>query len=497
MTHAARSRLCVIGLDLGTSSCKASLVDDAGRLVASSAHDYLTHTPQPGWTEQSPADWLSAASTAVRELWNTPAAADCHVQAIGLTCAAHIGVLLDESDNVLRRAILWSDLRAAPQAAMLNKQAGDRILELSGQIASSGWTLAQMQWVREHEPAIHARLRSLLLSKDYLAWKLTGVKVTDRATAVSSQFYDVTTDRWSDELLAMAGMHINMLPAVMTAESIVGTLLPEWADALGLPAGVVVVTGSLDTATEMLAAGCTQPGQGMIRLATAGGLQVVTPGLMRHRQRITYPHVDGPCWYVQSGTSTCAAAIAWGKKQFAPEASWEQIEKSASAVPAGCDGLIFHPYLQGERSPYWNPHLKAQYTGLSQLHHTSHLLRAIFEGTAMSIADAMRVMADLPLADVPLSVVGGGSRSRLWVKILASVLNRPLRPLPKADSALGAALLAWRSAGHMVSSSLEVPHELLTLPDPSWVEVYLPLLAEYQAIAHHMIVATQSRTLTT
>jgi xylulokinase len=486
---------CVVGLDLGTSSCKAALIDEHGKPIASATQAYPTHCPQPGWSEQSPQDWLTAATQAMRELMSSPAAQNCQPQAIGLTCAAHIGVLLDEADRPLRPAILWNDLRSASQAQQLNQQAGDLILHQSGQVASPGWTLAHLRWMKEQEPAVHARIRSMLLSKDYLAWQMTGVKATDFATAVSAQLFDATTQSWSPELCELAGINTAMLPEVIPATGVVGLLQPELAAQMHLPAGMPVITGSLDSATELLAAGCTEPGQGMIRLATAGGLQRVTTGLMRHEKRITYPHLNQPWWYVQAGTSTCAAALAWARQQIAPSLNWRELEQLASQAPAGCEGLFFHPYLQGERSPYWNTKLTAGFSGLTMAHTTAHMIRAVLEGTACSIRDAMRVMDDLPASHEPLAVVGGGSRNALWVQILASILNQPVRPMPEVDSALGAGLLAWQGMGHNTSKIEVTKSDALVHPHPQWARVYEDHFANYCAIAHRMVLTTESKKL--
>jgi len=483
---------CVLGVDLGTSSCKVSLVHEWGSVIHSTTAAYPTHAPQPGWAEQDPQDWITAATQAVVRLMTSPQAAGCDVQGIGLTCAAHIGVLLDEQHQPLRRAILWNDLRSASQARDLHETQGKLILHQSGQIASCSWTLAHLRWVLEHEPSVHARIRRILLSKDYLAWRLTGEMATDHATAVSSQLYDVTTYQWSDRLCALAGVTTDMLPEVVPARTIVGRLRADMASAMHLPADIPVVTGTLDSATELLAADCIRPGDRMIRLATAGGLQIVTNQLHRHEKRITYPHVYCHTWYVQAGTSSCASAVQWARDRFAPGWSWEKLIDCAAASPPGSQGLLFHPYLQGERAPYWNPHLKAGFTGLTLAHDTGDLLRSVLEGTCFSIGDAMRVMEDLPASNLPIKIVGGGSRNALWVAILASVLNTPLVPQPEVDSALGAAILAWQSLGHETASFVTHASQPVN-PDPHLADLYHERFEVYQSIAQRMLLTSQDK----
>lgn len=434
---------CVLGLDLGTSSCKACLVDRRGHVAGEGRQAYTTHTPQPMWAEQDPVDWIEAVKLATRQALASSPFAARQVAAVSLTSAAHIGVLLDEAHRPVRRAILWNDQRSAAQVRTLERRAGEIILQASCQAASTGWTLAHLAWVRRHDARAWSRMRHVLLSKDYLGWWLTGNACTDPATAVSSQLWDVHADRWSIALCDLIKLSPDALPSVLPANAPIGVLTAAAADALGLLAGTPVINGSLDTATELLAAGVCDPGQGMIRLATAGGLQVVVATPTPHRGRITYPHLFTPHWYCQAGTNTCAAAVQWAVNLIMPgrQDPWAAWDVLASKVPPGAAGVMFHPYLAGERAPYWNPDLRASFTGLT-LHHTpGHLARAVYEGVAFSIRDAMSVLADQPLADDPLAVSGGGARSRLWLDILAAVLGRRLRVVEGADSACGAALL--------------------------------------------------------
>ena len=447
----------VLGLDLGTSSCKVCARQLDGQIVATATAAYPTHTPQPGWAEQDPADWLTAVATAIGKLQ----LAGRDVRAIALTSAAHIGVLLDENDRVIRHAILWNDQRAKTQAVELNDRFGSALLDQTANAASPGWTLAQFQWVKETEPDAWRRVRSVLLSKDYLAWWLTGERVTDPATAVSAQLYDVRDTRWSDTFCSELDLPTTALPALRAVKEVVGHLRAEPAAALGLRAGTPIINGTLDSATELLAVGCRKAGDGMIRLATAGGLQVVTAAPAPHARRITYPHPIKPFWYSQAGTNTCAAAVEWVIRLVADGLSHTEIEQLARQAPPGCDGLLFHPYLAGERAPHWNADLRASFTGMALHHSRAHLLRAAFEGTALSIHDAMRTLADIPLSADVISVAGGGARNALWVQTLADVLDRPLRPMPDDDSAAGAAIIALESLSAEPSPSAEPSSEIV------------------------------------
>lgn len=442
----------VLGLDLGTSSCKAVLVDAAGAVRHSAAESYPTAAPAPGWAEQAPAGWLKAAAGAVRRLWTEQGADPGSVAGLALTSAAHIGVLLDGRGEPVRPAILWNDQRSVDEVAGLEREAGAEILEATCQAVSTCWTLPHLAWVRRHEPEAWRRVRAVLLSKDFLVRWLTGRAVTDPGTAVSSQLYDVRAGGWSRRLCELAGVRPEMLPEVVPADACAGELGAAAAGALGLRAGLPVIAGTLDSATELLAAGLGAPGGGLVRLATAGGVELVVAAAVADRRRITYPHAVTPWWYCQAGTNTCAAAVQWAMGALgsgtggADFAAWDA---AAAGVADGSDGVLFHPYLAGERAPHWDPRLRGSFAGLSLRHGRGHLARAVYEGAACSIRQAMSVLPDLPAAadGAPLAVVGGGARSAVWVDILAQVLGRPLRIVEGADSSYGAALLGLASLG--------------------------------------------------
>ncbi|HEY3376821.1 MAG TPA: FGGY family carbohydrate kinase [Armatimonadota bacterium] len=436
----------VLGVDLGTSGCKVCLLSAAGAVTASCSVGYATASPQPLWAEQDAHDWPRAVTDAVRRVLAESGIPATQVAGLALTSAAHIGVLLDAQGEPVRPAILWHDQRSAAEVAELEREAGAEILRLTCQAVSTGWTLPHLRWVRRHDPAAWARTRTVLLSKDYLAQWLVGRAVTDPATALSAQLLDTTTGQWSKTLCRLAGITPKMLPEICPATTIIGGLTADAARQLGLVACTPVVLGSVDSATELLAAGVVTPGQRQLRLASAGGVQCVTPAPTPHRQRITYPHLITPYWYCQAGTNTCATAVRWGMEVLAGEVSYAAWDAAAAETPVGADGLLFHPYLAGERAPHWDPNLRGSFIGLTLRHGRGHLARALYEGTAFSIRQAMSVLDAPPNAE-PFSVVGGGTRSALWVRILADVLGRPLRIPADADSAVGAALLALAALG--------------------------------------------------
>jgi len=438
-----------LGVDLGTSECKVCLITEAGEVVRVARERYVTHAPRPLWAEQDPRDWAPAATAATRRLVAQTGIAARSIIGMALTSAAHIGVLLDAHGRPVRRAILWNDQRSSREAAELEREHGEEILRRTYQAVSTTWTLPHLCWVRRNDPDAWARTRRVALSKDFLVEWLVGSPATDPATALSSQLYDASVGRWSPELCAMAGVSPEMLPPVRPARDRIGGLTAEAAERLGLLPGTPVVVGTLDSATELFAAGALAAGQCLVRLATAGGVQVVVREPRPNRKLLTYPHVVAPLWYCQAGTNSCASAVRWGSRVVTgeadvPFATWDAW---AADTPAGAGGLMFHPYLVGERAPQWDPELRASFVGASLNHGRGHFARAIYEGTAFSIRHAMSVLPEVESSSGELAVVGGGTHSAVWVQILADVLGRTLVVAEGVDSAYGAALLGLAGLG--------------------------------------------------
>ena len=442
---------CVLGIDIGTSSCKVCAVDAEGTLVGVAGAPYRILSPKAGWAEQDAGEWMPAVEAAVRRLSGGREIAGSGVGALALSSAAHIAVLLDADDEPLRPAILWNDQRAVVESTCLVEELGDLIFSQTCNQASPTWTLPHLLWVREHEPDVWRRVRRLCLSKDFISRHLTGRFCTDPAAAVSSLLYDVRKGRWSEELCGRLGIRVGILPEVVPVAECVGTLLPAMADRLGLPRGIPVVAGTLDSVSETLCAGAMRPGDCVIRLGTGGGVQILRPGPAGHPRLISYPYPVAPLWLSQAGTNACGASIDWVGRVLGSGkvCSPEELSRLAAAVPPGSDGVIFHPYLLGERCPHWDAALRGSFVGLSLGHGPAHLARAVLEGVAYSLKDASSVFQEGDGWPKPrvMTVVGGGTRSEVLVRILCDVFGQPIRVDPDADSAFGAALLALQSAG--------------------------------------------------
>ncbi len=478
----------VLGLDLGTGSLKGLLLDRSGRVGAQAARDYPTRIPAAGWAEQDPDDWRRALRELLPELWKQAGCLPEAVVGIGLCAAAHIPVLLDQDDRPVRPAILWHDRRSQEQAEWLNRHHGERLAQVTANQAGCAWTLPQLRWLSEHEPQALAATQSFLTSKDYLLFLLTGERAADPSSAAATLLFDLQRNEWDPELAGLAGLSPAALPAIRPALAVGGRVSPAAAGEFGLPVGTPVQTGMLDSAAELLGAGALAPGDGLVRLGTAGGVMLVGDKAECAGEVLTYPHPLTGLHYRQAATNCCALSLRWLKSclgdETGTEPSFAQLDELAAAAPAGADGLFFHPYLQGERAPYWEPFLRGSFCGLTLSHGRPALVRAVLEGTAYSLRDCLRVLSsDLPAR---LALVGGGVKSRVWPQILANILGRPLQTLEWGDSTHGAALAAGVMAGffaHLPAAKDKcIRTRELIVPQPDHLPIYQAGFKQYELI---------------
>ena len=415
-------------------------------------------------------DWIDALVKATQQLMATVSLSSSSVDGLALSCAAHIGVLVDKDDQPVRPAILWNDQRTASQVDELEKAYGDQIFAITHQRVSTTWTLPHLLWIRQHDPQAWANTQRVLLSKDFVLWWLTGQRATDPATALSSQLFDATTGQWSALLCEVAGIRTDQLPKVLAVTDVAGRLREAAARRLGLRLGTPVVVGTLDSAAETFGAQVNRPGQCLLRLATAGGVHLVLTQPKPHDRLITYPHPLSPLWYCQAGTNSCASAVRWAINNFSWDSnvSFAQWDSLAASVCPGSEGLIFHPYLMGERCPHWNPNLRASFVGATMRHGKGHLARAVYEGTAFSIRDALSILEGFGIGADPFIAVGGGTTSQVWLQIVADVLSRPIQVAPHVDSSYGASLLG------LIGLGLREPTATPMVPDPEQIHSFSP-----------------------
>ncbi len=437
----------LLGIDLGAGSLKATLITETGSVAGEASAPITTHVPQFGWSEQDPAEWFAALCAAVPRAVAAAGIEPDRITGIGISAGAHIPVLTDAAGTVIRPAIMWNDQRSAEQAAALHATAGDMIIATSLNRANPTWTLAMLAWLKKYEPEAIARTHRMYLAKDYLRSRLTGSWETDYSDVIGALMGDDRSKTWSPEICALIGWDMKTLPPVVQPISIAGQVTLAAAAQTGLAAGTPVVCSANDTTVEFFGVGADAPGIGAVKLATAGVLFLATQGPSVHPPISCYPHIIDGLYYTATGTNSCASAHRWLRDQMFPEGGFEEMDSLAAAIQPGAAGLLFHPYLQGERAPYWDPLLRADFIGLTISHNRAHFARALYEGIAFSIRDLLAAAQALGLAFGTIRLMGGGARSALWRQIIADVTGLTIERTESGDASFGAALIAGIGTG--------------------------------------------------
>ena len=431
----------LLGIDLGAGSLKAMVMTSAGKVVGVASRGVETLSPRLGFSEQDPEGWRRAMMGALADLWQSGADPQ-RVGAVSVTAGAHTHVLEDEAGRVLRPAIMWNDQRSGDQVARLLASDGPRILALSGNRVSATWTLPQLLWLRENEPDVHRRIRRVRPAKDWLRRQLDGSDVTDVTDAWGLMLADAPGGGWSQDLCELAGIAEDRLPDIVGSTSLTGQVTVSAAQETGLRAGTPVICGTSDTNAETYSAGMTRPGIGALKLATAGTVSTLARNPVFSEDVIHYPHLVPDHYYVILGTNSCASSHRWLRDALFADIGFDGMDLKAHDAPAGSAGLLFHPYLNGERSPYWDPHLRASFVGLGFDHGAAHMCRALYEGIAFTLRDCLEVLRARDLGFSTARLVGGGTRSALWRQIIADVTGLTIEIPREGDASFGAALIA-------------------------------------------------------
>jgi xylulokinase len=442
----------VLGIDLGTGSVKAAIVDaETGAIGAIGGAEHPVLFPEPNAAEQSPDDWWRGTIAAVNQA-RALAGSDISIERIGITGQMHGTVLLDADLNPISNAIIWSDTRSAATAQTLMAGDGTEIIEIAGSPIAAGFQAATLRWLRDHQPERLERAHVALTPKDYLRLRLTGAIATDPSDAAGTLLSSRLTRDWSPRLLELAGIRRDLLPEIRPSSSIAGRLTGAAAQQLELPPGTPVVTGAADAAAAALGAGVVRDDQLLITLST--GAQVLVPrskpdfdakGRLHTFASAFEPSETTAGWYTMGATMVAGMALRWLRDSvFADDLTYEQMTELASAAPIGSNRLLFLPHMAGERSPRLNPQARGSFIGLTPAHTRADLTRSVLEGVVLSIYDAylaVREVVDQPAQEVVLA--GGGARSPLWRSMIADLFNLPVRPLETAEqTVIGAAILA-------------------------------------------------------
>lgn len=465
-----------VGIDVGTSGVKGLAVGADGSVLASAEAGYPFSTPRPGWIEQDPEDWWRATRSVLAQL----SEAAGPPAGIGLSGQMHGLAALDERDRVLRPAILWNDQRTAHESAEIESAVGlERLIELTGNRALPGFTAPKLLWLRSHEPAVYGRIARIVLPKDYVRLRLCGEHATDVADASGTLLLDVGGRRWSGEAIETLQIDRAWLPRLLESPDVSGHTREE----------VPVAAGAGDQAAGALGVGADRPGPVSVVLGTSGvvfsALPQFAPDLRGRLQ--TFCHAVPGSWHAMGVMQSAAGSLRWLRDAIAPDVIYDELLASAVEWPAGVEGLVFLPYIAGERTPYPDPDARGAFAGLSLRHDRGALVRAVLEGVAFGLRDSLDLIAELGERPSLGRVSGGGARSRLWLQIVASVLELPLeRVAVDEGAAFGAAILGGVAAGiwpdvHAAVAATVAPRERVE-PVEEWVPVYREQRERYRAL---------------
>jgi xylulokinase len=479
----------VIASDLGSSSCKTLLLNRLCRVVAVAQQGYSTSYPRIGWVEQSPQDWYEAFCATVRTVLEQSGIASKQVAVVGIVGVTHNAVLLDKENHYLRPAILLFDNRSTDQVRGILSRWGDTVRQRTLNEVTPAWSWPQLRWIRDHQPEVWRATRSILFQKDYVRHRLAPAPVTDVIDAGGTLLFDPVAEDWIPGFCEDLGLTSAHLPRVTSPLEIVSAVNAQGATDTGLMEGTPVIVGTTDTAAEVLGSGANRPGSATVKLASVGRIAVVTLDPLSSPHILNYHHVFDGLWYPGTAIKYAASAYRWLRDVMWPdlddESTYQQMDEAAAQAPLGCGGLLFHPHLMGEWAPFWDERMRGDMIGLTVQHTRAHLTRAVLEGVAFALRDALTQMEDIGLKAEDIRLIGQGSRSKLWSCIIANVLNRPLRLPLQPDAAYGAALIAAIGV-NLIDGTPEALERVIHIqkviePDPEIACLYDQLFDIYRA----------------
>jgi xylulokinase len=484
------SEAYIVASDLGSGGCKTIVMDLDGQVVATAQQEYPTHYPNPGWVEQDPEDWYTAFCATVRAALDQVAISPGQVAGVGIVGVTHNVVLLDEQDCPLCPTILIFDSRSALQVQTVLGRWGDEVWERTLNDITPVWTWPQLLWIRQNMPDVWRGTRRILFQKDYVRHRLAPAPVTDVIDAGGTLFFDPVREEWIEPFCDDLELDPSWLPQIVEPMDVVAKVSPQGADDTGLAAGTPVIAGTTDTAAEVLGSGAVRPGIATVKLASVGRIAAVTDKPLYSHHIFNYRHVFDNLWYPGTASKSAASSYRWLRDvAWADESNkdvYEVMGEAAAQVPPGSDGLIFHPHLLGEWAPHWDDQMRGSFVGLTARHTRGHLARAVLEGVAFSLKDALSEMEGLGLQARDVRLIGQGSKSRLWSEIVANVLDRPLSVPEQPDAAYGTALIAAMGVG-AIERTPEAIESVINMrwsiePDPDLSGAYAKLFDTYRDV---------------
>lgn len=450
-----------LGIDVGTGGTRALILDEDGQIAGSATEEHEPFaSPEIGWAEQQPEDWWRACGIAVQKALKNANIAGDRIACVGFSGQMHGAVMLDAADAVVRPALIWCDVRTEKQCRDLTKKIGaERLIQLTCNPALPNFTLTKFLWVRENEPGNWKRVCSVMLPKDYVRFCMTGERAIDVADASGTLLLDVAKRTWSREMLEAAEMDSSMLPALYESQEVCGKVSEVGACATGLKAGTPVVAGAGDQAAGATGMGIVVPGAVSATIGTSGVVFAATdrPALDSKGRLHTFCHSVPQRWHVMGVTQAAGLSLRWFRDQFGagPDDGhdpYERLTAEAAQVPAGSEGLLWAPYLMGERTPHLDPNARGALIGLTASHTRGHVVRAILEGIAFSLKDTFTLFKEMGVPVTRIRLGGGGARSALWRQIQADIYGQEVEIVATEEgAAYGAAILAGVGAGKWTS----------------------------------------------
>ena len=442
----------LLGIDIGTSGCKSCVINDVGQLVASTSYEYNPLIIRQGWIEQDPLSWYKAVVATLNKL-----RVDIdlkRVAAIGVTGQMRGVTLIDRSGNVVRNSILWNDLRNVEEVNEIKREHSEIIQKITKNPLNTMCTLPKIVWIMRNEPDNWERTHKVIFPKDYINFKLTGMAQTDLSDASGTSFYDIKKQNWSDEILKTFAISKDKLPDIYQSTSIIGEVSAEASSETGIPMGVPVVAGGSDATVESFSIGLINSSQCKIRLGTSGAISTIVDSIdnLSNNMNYCWSYILKNRWMLDVNTRSCAQAVKWLRDVFYTDRpktgkTYDEIDDEAQNAPLGSGGLLFHPYLLGEDAPYWDSELKGDFIGISVNHGRAHFARAVYEGTAFALRDAMSAFGATADGFQEYIFTGGGVRSKCWLSVVADILGIDGSVSSNTDAAFGASILAGVGIG--------------------------------------------------
>ena len=475
----------LLGIDFGGGASKATLLSEEGVICATNTTEYATNYPKPGYAEQNPDDWVKATCENIKGVLEKSKVKPDEICAVSLDAATHTAVIMDEDFNVIRPAIYWTDTRSTEEVSYLKENYSEIIDKQVLHKADTIWSLPELLWIKNNEPENWSKVRKILFAKDYVRHQLTGDYVTDYIEAEGSMMFDINTMQWSKELCGVLGIDTEMMPKIVKPTDIVGKITKAASELTGLCEGTPVLCGTTDTVMEVFASGAVSKGQMTLKLATAGRICVITDKPYPDINLINYSHIIDGMFYPGTATKSCAASYRWFRDTFGED--YKELDKQAESVEVGSEGLVFHPYLNGELTPYANPKLCADFVGVRALHKKAHFTRAVLEGVAMSMLDCKTTLdnMNIPHNDTAV-IIGGGGKSPLWRQMISDALGIELVEMKYSDSSFGSAMLAGIALGVFENAEKAVQkcNKIVskTIPNSENTAKYKEVFRRYKAI---------------